>query len=110
MHCGLGVLGVFVPGANPAAVSLQTIAELESQVHCLREELNQLDAQRKQQLLELGLLREEEKRKAAQEHQDAIGKLQAEMDRIRPELQSVHTSEMELAAKQVRRNILCLSK
>ncbi|MGH0141505.1 UNVERIFIED_CONTAM: hypothetical protein FKN15_043078 [Acipenser sinensis] len=78
----------------------QTIAELESQVHCLREELIQLDAQRKQQLLELGLLREEEKRKAAQEHQDAIGKLQAEMDRIRPELQSVHTSEMELAAKQ----------
>ncbi|KAK6478152.1 centrosomal protein of 112 kDa-like isoform X1 [Huso huso] len=78
----------------------QTIAELESQVHCLREELNKLDAQRKLQLLELGLLREEEKRKAAQEHQDAIGKLQAEMDRIRPELQSVHTSEMELAAEQ----------
>ncbi|RXM36796.1 Centrosomal protein of 112 kDa [Acipenser ruthenus] len=80
----------------------QTIAELESQVHCLREELNQLDAQRKLQLLELGLLREEEKRKAAQEHQDAIVKLQAEMDRIRPELQSVHTSEMELAAEQTK--------
>ncbi|XP_066560357.1 centrosomal protein of 112 kDa isoform X2 [Amia ocellicauda] len=78
----------------------QTIAELEAQVHHLREELVQLGAQRKQQLLELGLLREEERQRAAQEHEAALGRLRAEMDRMKLDMERSHAAEKELALEK----------
>ncbi|XP_067859989.1 centrosomal protein of 112 kDa [Heptranchias perlo] len=73
----------------------QTIAELESQVHQLREELIQVNSQRKQQLVELGLLREEEKQKALRDHEVTVNKLKAEMERMKLELQKANAAEME---------------
>ncbi|XP_078082136.1 centrosomal protein of 112 kDa isoform X2 [Mustelus asterias] len=73
----------------------QTIAELESQVHQLREELIQVNSQRKQQLVELGLLREEERQKALRDHEAAVNKLKAEMERMKLEMQKTSATEME---------------
>ncbi|XP_060700707.1 centrosomal protein of 112 kDa isoform X2 [Hemiscyllium ocellatum] len=73
----------------------QTIAELESQVHQLREELIQVNSQRKQQLVELGLLREEEKQRALHDHETTVNKLKAEMERMKLEIQKTNAAEME---------------
>ncbi|XP_031750098.1 centrosomal protein of 112 kDa isoform X4 [Xenopus tropicalis] len=73
----------------------QVISELEAQVQRLKEELIQLNSQRKQQLLELGLLRDEERQKASQEHQLAMSKLRAEMESLRMDLQRAHASQLE---------------
>ncbi|XP_030646111.1 centrosomal protein of 112 kDa [Chanos chanos] len=78
----------------------QTIADLEAQVHSLREELLQAHAQRKQQLMELGLLREEERQRAAQDQEAALGRLRSEMDRVRQDLEKTHAAERELALEK----------
>ncbi|XP_043941043.1 centrosomal protein of 112 kDa isoform X2 [Protopterus annectens] len=78
----------------------QTIAELEAQVHHLREEVIQINSQRKQQLVELGLLREEEKQKAARDHEATVSKLRTEMERIKLEMQRAHTAETELTLEK----------
>ncbi|XP_062886701.1 centrosomal protein of 112 kDa isoform X4 [Mobula hypostoma] len=78
----------------------QTIGELEAQVHQLREELIQVNSQRKQQLVELGLLREEEKQKALRDHEATVNKLKAEMERMKLELQKTNAAEMEQAVEQ----------
>ncbi|KAF7698218.1 centrosomal protein of 112 kDa isoform X3 [Silurus meridionalis] len=78
----------------------QTISELESQVHTLREELLAAHSQRKQQLTELGLQREEERQRAAQEQEVALGRVRAEMDRVRQDLERSHTAERELAQEK----------
>ncbi|XP_007886934.2 centrosomal protein of 112 kDa isoform X2 [Callorhinchus milii] len=78
----------------------QTISELEAQVHQLREELIQVNSQRKQQLVELGLLREEEKQKALREHEAGVSKLRAEMERMKLEMQRASTTELEQAAEK----------
>ncbi|XP_072098170.1 centrosomal protein of 112 kDa isoform X5 [Mobula birostris] len=78
----------------------QTIGELEAQVHQLREELIQVNSQRKQQLVELGLLREEEKQKALRDHESTVNKLKAEMERMKLELQKTNAAEMEQAVEQ----------
>lgn len=86
-------------------VWLQTISELESQVHSQREELLAAHAQRKQQLSELGLLCEQERQRAAQEQEVALGRVRAEMERVRQDLERSHTAERELAQERVS---LCL--
>uniref|UniRef100_A0AAY5L3Y7 DUF4485 domain-containing protein n=1 Tax=Esox lucius TaxID=8010 RepID=A0AAY5L3Y7_ESOLU len=53
----------------------QTVSDLEEQVSCLRDELQQAHSQRKQQLLELGVLREEERQRAAQDQEASLGRL-----------------------------------
>lgn len=50
-------------------ISLQMISDLEAQVSELKEELVQANQLRKQQLVELGLLREEEKQKMQRDHE-----------------------------------------
>ena len=52
----------------------QSIAELESQLSELREQLVHSNQLRKQQLVELGLLREEEKQKMQHEHESQVQK------------------------------------
>ncbi|KAJ8404264.1 hypothetical protein AAFF_G00340370 [Aldrovandia affinis] len=74
----------------------QNMAQLEAQVHGLREELIQAHAQRKQQLVELGLLREEERQRAAQE-QEA---LRADVDRFKQELERTHAADKRLALEK----------
>ena len=55
------------------AVHVQMVSELEGQVAELREELVQANQLRKQQLVELGLLREEEKQKMQRDHEAEVG-------------------------------------
>uniref|UniRef100_A0AAZ3SNS0 Centrosomal protein 112 n=1 Tax=Oncorhynchus tshawytscha TaxID=74940 RepID=A0AAZ3SNS0_ONCTS len=64
----------------------QVISDLEEQVSSLRDELQQAHSQRKQQLLELGVLREEERQRAAQDQE---------------ELETSHKAERQLAQEKV---------
>lgn len=75
---------------------------MEAQVHKLREELINVNSQRKQQLVELGLLREEEKQRAARDHETAVKKLKAESERVKMELKKTHAAETEMTLEKVR--------
>uniref|UniRef100_A0A8C1ITL8 Centrosomal protein 112 n=1 Tax=Cyprinus carpio TaxID=7962 RepID=A0A8C1ITL8_CYPCA len=79
----------------------QTISDLEDQVHSLRKELLAAHSQTKQQLTELGVLREEERQRAAQDQQAALDQLRAEMDQVRQDLERTHKAERELAQEKV---------
>ncbi|XP_046339268.2 centrosomal protein of 112 kDa-like isoform X3 [Haliotis rufescens] len=73
----------------------KNLTEFESQVRELREELVQSNQLRKQQLVELGLLREEEKQKMLRDHEAEMGRMRSDMEQQRLELQKLHSSEME---------------
>lgn len=79
---------------------------MEMQVHKLREELINVNSQRKQQLVELGLLREEEKQRAARDHEAAINKLKAESEKMKMELKKTHAAETEMTLEKVRDQFL----
>ncbi|KAJ7989697.1 hypothetical protein DPEC_G00307220, partial [Dallia pectoralis] len=81
----------------------QTISGLEEQVSCLREELLQAHGQRKQQLLELGMLRDEERQRAAQDQE-------AEMDRLRLELERNHAADRQLAQEKTNSRLKQIEK
>ena len=81
---------------------------LEQQIRELREELVSTNALRRQQLVELGLLREEERQKASREHDIAIAKLEAEIDRQRMELHQQNAAEIERITQKVKRNEICV--
>lgn len=74
---------------------------MEAQVHKLREELIHVNSQRKQQLVELGLLREEEKQRAARDHETAVSKLRAESEKMKIELKKTHAAETEMTLEKV---------
>ncbi|XP_052261816.1 centrosomal protein of 112 kDa-like isoform X1 [Dreissena polymorpha] len=71
------------------------IAGLELREQELREEVVQANQLRKQQLVELGLLREEEKQKMQRDTEIEMGKLKSEMEQQRLEMQKTHSTEME---------------
>uniref|UniRef100_A0A6Q2YQB9 DUF4485 domain-containing protein n=1 Tax=Esox lucius TaxID=8010 RepID=A0A6Q2YQB9_ESOLU len=88
----------------------QTVSDLEEQVSCLRDELQQAHSQRKQQLLELGVLREEERQRAAQDQEASLGRLRAEMDRIRLELERSHATDRQLAQEKTNSRLKQIEK
>ncbi|XP_069808161.1 centrosomal protein of 112 kDa isoform X2 [Dendropsophus ebraccatus] len=88
----------------------QTISDLEKQVYQLKEELIQVQAQRKQQLLELGHLRDEERHHMAQEHQKAMSKLRSEMESSRLELQRMHAVQTQEALEKASSRLLEMEK
>ncbi|XP_040386894.1 centrosomal protein of 112 kDa isoform X6 [Cygnus olor] len=75
----------------------QVMCEMESQIHKLREELIQVNAQRKQQLMEMSLQREEEKQRAARDHEMVVNKLKVEAEKMLLDLKKVHDAETEKA-------------
>ncbi|XP_069849229.1 centrosomal protein of 112 kDa isoform X3 [Dipodomys merriami] len=79
----------------------QVIADMEAQVHKLREELINVNSQRKQQLVELGLLREEEKQRAARDHETTVNKLKAESEKMKMELKKTHAAETEMTLEKI---------
>ncbi|XP_038402731.1 centrosomal protein of 112 kDa isoform X3 [Canis lupus familiaris] len=79
----------------------QVIADMEAQVHKLREELIHVNSQRKQQLVELGLLREEEKQRAARDHETTVYKLKAESEKMKMELKKTHAAETEVTLEKI---------
>ena len=62
----------FLSSANTVNDVTQVQRELESQLQRLRDELLQTQQLRKEQLLELGLLREEEKQKMTRDHEQQV--------------------------------------
>ncbi|XP_063816911.1 centrosomal protein of 112 kDa [Pseudophryne corroboree] len=88
----------------------QTISELQTQVYSLKEELIQVNSQRKQQLVELGHLRDEEKQKTAQEHHMAMSKLRAEAEAMRLELQRTHAAETQQALEKAGSRLMQIEK
>ncbi|KAM9119175.1 centrosomal protein of 112 kDa isoform 3-T3 [Pangshura tecta] len=79
----------------------QIIHDMEAQIHKLREELIQVNAQRKQQLVELSLLREEEKQRAARDHETAVNKLKAESEKMALDLKRTHAAETEMTLEKM---------
>ncbi|XP_052772842.1 centrosomal protein of 112 kDa-like isoform X2 [Mya arenaria] len=71
------------------------VAALEHREQELREEVVQANQLRKQQLVELGLLREEEKQKMQRDTDMELSKFKSEMEQQRLELQKNHSIEME---------------
>ena len=80
---------------------MQVVSSLEQQLRDLREELVAANSLRRQQLVELGLLREEERQKASRDHDMTIAKLEAEIDRQRMELHQQHAAELERNSQKV---------
>uniref|UniRef100_U3IT51 Centrosomal protein 112 n=1 Tax=Anas platyrhynchos platyrhynchos TaxID=8840 RepID=U3IT51_ANAPP len=73
------------------------INNLESQIHKLREELIQVNAQRKQQLMETSLRWEEEKQRAARDHEMVVNKLKVEGEKMLLDMKKVHDAETQKA-------------
>ncbi|XP_070580132.1 centrosomal protein of 112 kDa-like isoform X2 [Ptychodera flava] len=88
----------------------QTISELEQQIRELREEVIQSNSLRKQQIVELGLLREEEKQKASREHESTISKMKSEMEQQKLKLQREHSGQMEKALEQTNNRLKEIEK
>ncbi|XP_025855410.2 centrosomal protein of 112 kDa isoform X3 [Vulpes vulpes] len=88
----------------------QVIADMEAQVHKLREELIHVNSQRKQQLVELGLLREEEKQRAARDHETAVYKLKAESEKMKMELKRTHAAETEVTLEKANSRLKQIEK
>ncbi|XP_037770482.1 centrosomal protein of 112 kDa isoform X5 [Chelonia mydas] len=88
----------------------QIIHDMEAQIHKLREELIQVNAQRKQQLVELSLLREEEKQRAARDHETAVNKLKAESEKMTLELKRTHAAETEMTLEKANSRLKQIEK
>ncbi|XP_069337740.1 centrosomal protein of 112 kDa isoform X2 [Eulemur rufifrons] len=88
----------------------QVVADMETQVHKLREELISVNSQRKQQLVELGLLREEEKQRAARDHETTVNKLKAESEKMKIELKKTHAAETEMTLEKANSRLKQIEK
>ncbi|XP_044129669.1 centrosomal protein of 112 kDa isoform X2 [Bufo gargarizans] len=88
----------------------QTISDLENHVYKMKEELIQINAQHKQQLLELGHLRDEEKQRTAQEHHKALSRLRAEMESARLDLQRTHAAQTQETLEKAGNRLMQMEK
>ncbi|XP_066471152.1 centrosomal protein of 112 kDa isoform X3 [Tiliqua scincoides] len=88
----------------------QIMSDMESQIHTLREELIQVNTQRKQQLVELGLLREEEKQRAALDHEAAMNKLKADSEKMILDLKKTNAAETEMALEKTNSRLKQIEK
>ncbi|XP_035824981.1 uncharacterized protein LOC101862025 isoform X2 [Aplysia californica] len=76
----------------------------------LREELVQANQLRKQQLVELGLLREEEKQKMHRDHEAEFARIRTENEQQRLELQKSHNTEMETVLEKTNERLKTIEK
>ncbi|NXX29863.1 CE112 protein, partial [Nicator chloris] len=83
----------------------QVISTLEHQIRKLREELIQANTLRNHQLLELSLLRDEDRLKAAQDKEAALSSVKVEMERVISDLKMKHTEETEAALMKANRRL-----
>ncbi|KAM4843505.1 centrosomal protein of 112 kDa isoform 3-T3 [Thomomys bottae] len=88
----------------------QVIADMEAQVHKLREELINVNSQRKQQLVELGLLREEEKQRTARDHETVVNKLKAESEKMKMDLKKTYAAETEMTLEKANSRLKQIEK
>nr|XP_056710831.1 centrosomal protein of 112 kDa isoform X1 [Euleptes europaea] len=88
----------------------QIICDMEAQIHTLREELIQVNAQRKQQLVELSLIREEEKQRTARDHETAMNKLRADSENMMLDLKKTSAAETEMALEKANSRLKQIEK
>ncbi|KAL5018699.1 hypothetical protein ScPMuIL_004421 [Solemya velum] len=79
---------------------IKKISVLEHRVQELREEVVQANQLRKQQLVELGLLREEEKQKMQRDQDSQLTRMGNDLEQQRLDLQKTHSLEMEAMLKK----------
>ncbi|XP_034047132.1 centrosomal protein of 112 kDa-like isoform X1 [Thalassophryne amazonica] len=73
----------------------QRFSDLEAQLSSLREELQAAHVQRKEQLAEMTLLREEEKQRAALDKEASLDRLRTDMECIRSEAERKHQQDKD---------------
>lgn len=88
----------------------ESMVSMEVQIRELREELVSANALRRTQLVELGLLREEERQKAAREHDGIVNKLEAEIDRQRLTMHQQHATELDKQSLKTKSRLEALEK
>ncbi|XP_048346975.1 centrosomal protein of 112 kDa isoform X3 [Sphaerodactylus townsendi] len=88
----------------------QIICDMEAQIHALREELIQVNAQRKQQLVELSLIREEEKQRTAWDHEAAMNKLRADSEKMVLDFKKTSAAETEMALEKANSRLKQIEK
>lgn len=74
--------------------SAKHVAELKQEVKKSQENAIQIEQKYKQQIIELGLKRDEEKQKLVREHENQVGKFQSQLEQHRLNLQKCHSEEM----------------
>ncbi|XP_073246209.1 centrosomal protein of 112 kDa-like [Porites lutea] len=80
---------------NRTTKDAKTIAELEQQVRELREEIIQANSTHKTQLMELSLMREEEKQNYKRQEENMQVKFKSQLEQQKLQLQREHSTEME---------------
>ncbi|XP_071946216.1 centrosomal protein of 112 kDa-like [Antedon mediterranea] len=88
----------------------KAIADLELHISKLKEELIQNNSLRKQQLTELGMLREEEKQTANRDYHSQLTRLQSELEQKRLQEQQQHTIELEKTIEQSNKKLKDVEK
>ncbi|XP_039181448.1 centrosomal protein of 112 kDa isoform X5 [Crotalus tigris] len=88
----------------------QIICDMEAQIHTLREELIQVNTQRKQQLVELSLLREEEKQRASRDHETAMNKQKTESEKMILDLRKTNAAEKEMTLEKANSKLKQIEK
>ncbi|GFO39281.1 centrosomal protein of 112 kda-like, partial [Plakobranchus ocellatus] len=85
-------------------------SDSERLIRELREELVQANQLRKQQLVELGLLREEEKQKMTRDHEAELTRIRGDAEQQRLELQKSHSAEMEKVMEKTNERLKNIEK
>uniref|UniRef100_A0A3Q1FMW5 Centrosomal protein 112 n=1 Tax=Acanthochromis polyacanthus TaxID=80966 RepID=A0A3Q1FMW5_9TELE len=79
----------------------QTISDLEVQLSALREKLQQVLIQHRQQLAEMQLVQEEKEQRAILDKEASLDRLRSDMERIRSDLERSHQQEKDAAQEKV---------
>uniref|UniRef100_A0A3P8SW41 Centrosomal protein 112 n=1 Tax=Amphiprion percula TaxID=161767 RepID=A0A3P8SW41_AMPPE len=79
----------------------QTISDLEIQLSALREELQQVLVQHRQQLAEVALVQEEKEQRAILDKEASLDRLRSDMERIHSNLERSHQQEKDAAQEKV---------
>ncbi|XP_067932050.1 centrosomal protein of 112 kDa-like [Watersipora subatra] len=77
------------------AESEARLSDVSEQLHELKEELAQSENLRKQQLMEIGLVKEEETQRLNHEHERALERCRSDCEREKHALQKQHSADLE---------------
>ncbi|XP_056263390.1 centrosomal protein of 112 kDa isoform X3 [Pseudoliparis swirei] len=88
----------------------QAISDLGAQCSGLRDELQGAHAQHKQQLAEMALLSEEEKRMSFLDKEASLDRLRSDMERIRGDLEESHQQEKKAAQEKTNSRLKQIEK
>ncbi|XP_035802683.2 centrosomal protein of 112 kDa isoform X6 [Amphiprion ocellaris] len=88
----------------------QTISDLEIQLSALREELQQVLVQHRQQLAEVALVQEEKEQRAILDKEASLDRLRSDMERIHSNLERSHQQEKDAAQEKTNSRLKQIEK